>query len=215
MSVWTFSVSQSALGEFSHKGTHLAMMYAHAHVLGCKNCWILAFDVSSDVLTDIFKPLNIFALGPISVKIFGCVTFFVNFNFRSAELFLPQWRRGRVWDGETLRKLIEKHWKRYNLSIGNYVINFLFPIIEIAEENNQQFVQLLYLKKHGQLRDPRLPQRRIDARGDWRNCKKYPKFVWSHLVWSGQNLTWHLAKPKTLFGKRHGLGRFLEGTLPW
>ena len=118
--------------------------------------------------------------------------------------------------GERLRKLIEKHWKRYNLSIGNYVINFLFPIIEIAEACgriiNNSF-NFYILKKHGRLRDPSLPQRRIDARGDWRNRKKYPKFVWSRLAWSGQNLTWHLSKPKTLFGKRHGLGRFLERTL--
>ena len=40
------------------------------------------------------------------------------------------------WGG-TRRKLIEKHWKRYNLSIGNYVINFLFPIIEIAEASGR------------------------------------------------------------------------------
>lgn len=92
------------------------------------------------MLTDIFEPLNIFApddrihLVQFQLKILGCVTFFVNFDFRSAELFLPQWRWGNVW-GETLRKLIEKHCKRYNLSISNYVINFLFPIIEIADVN--------------------------------------------------------------------------------
>ena len=121
--------------------------------------------------------------------------------------------------GETLRKLIEKHWKIYDFSISNLVINFWVPIFEIAEVSwrtgEQSTIRSTFIK-HGRLRDPRLTtQRKIDARGDWRNRKKYPKFVRSRLVWSGQNLTWQLSKPKTLFGKRHGLGRFIRKKLAW
>lgn len=98
--------------------------------------------------------------------------------------------------------------------------NFLVPIIEIAEvswKTGEQSTFRSSFIKHGRLRDPRLTQRQIDARGDWRNRKKYPKFVRSRLVQSGQNLTWQLSKPKTLFGKRHGLGRFFkkETCLTW
>ena len=113
--------------------------------------------VSVEVLTDFFETLNLCFSHQMTDSTWSNLIF--SYNFRMCHIFCQVWfplckavfaavEMGIV-PGETQRKLIEKHWKRDNLSIGNLVINFLgsnywnyWGQLETGE-SNQQFVQLL------------------------------------------------------------------------